>query len=296
LSNSAHNSAFSAIFTEDITIQPKRDGLVSFGGPGPQYPIHRHNELEFNLVTRGRARYLLRDRQYHLRPGSLIWLFPEHDHVLLDRSPDYAHWIACFRPSMLASACISQETRALMETNPSGWFCEQISAEVARTIGRVLYELRSMEDAESDLFNAGLRYALLAAWRAFRRVDHAETTRDEVGMHPAVLRAVQLVRSMAISEVADEQNLSVCHIAERCDISADHLARLFKRDLGMGIVEFRNHERLRSFVRLYGNGRSRTLLETAIRVGFGSYAQFSRVFIEQMGVTPAQYRRMAGNG
>jgi uncharacterized cupin superfamily protein len=57
---------------------------------------HRHRSTEFNLVVHGTAAYLLDGRRYDLRPGSLVWLFPDQEHILVDRSPHYRDWLGLF--------------------------------------------------------------------------------------------------------------------------------------------------------------------------------------------------------
>ena len=61
--------------------------------------------MEINLVTQGTAAYLLGDRRYELRRHTLVWLFPDQEHVLLDQSPDHAMWIGVFKPGLLRHAC-----------------------------------------------------------------------------------------------------------------------------------------------------------------------------------------------
>jgi methylphosphotriester-DNA--protein-cysteine methyltransferase len=68
------------------------------------------------------------------------------------------------------------------------------------------------------------------------------------------------------------------------------LARVFKRDMGMSLVEYRNRLRLDRFWILVDGGRP-SLLEAALAAGFGSYAQFHRVFRAQRQVTPREYLR-----
>ena len=59
--------------------------------------MHSHAELEFNLVLRGRAAYVVDDARYDLGRGSSIWLFPAQQHLLINQSPDFEMWIAVFR-------------------------------------------------------------------------------------------------------------------------------------------------------------------------------------------------------
>src|SRR5205814_2076572 len=83
---------------------------------------HRHAELEVNLVVRGTASYLLGERRYDLARGTLTWLFPGQDHVLVDESGDHELWWAVFRPSLVARIATTQQARPLLEADPVGQF------------------------------------------------------------------------------------------------------------------------------------------------------------------------------
>ena len=63
----------------------------------------------------------------------------------------------------------------------------------------------------------------------------------------------------------------------------------------MSISRFRNQQRLQRFLRLYGTGRRTTALAAAHEAGFGSYAQFYRVFREQTGRSPSALRAAAAD-
>ena len=79
-------------------------------------------------------------------------------------------------------------------------------------------------------------------------------------------------------------------IAGKLDISLSRLARVFKAEMGMSLVEYRNRLRLDRFLVLLNRGRT-NLLEAALAAGFGSYAQFHRVFRALRHVTPRDYLR-----
>ena len=64
---------------------------------------HRHEELELNLVTAGRAAYLTMGRRYDLTLGTAVWLFPDQDHVLLGESPDFEMWIVVWKPGLCSA-------------------------------------------------------------------------------------------------------------------------------------------------------------------------------------------------
>jgi len=102
-----------------------------------------------------------------------------------------------------------------------------------------------------------------------------ETERD------SVIRQVQ--RALNQNPLVSGESL-----ARDLNISAGYLARLFKSEVGVSLVEYRNRLRIERFLRLVERGGG-NLYEAALEAGFGSYAQFHRVFRQQVGTTPREY-------
>src|SRR5215207_9563064 len=147
---------------DDLGVRAGLDGRVVRHRVGDVRPrAHRHAELEVNLVVRGTASYLLGDRRYALTPGTLTWLFPGQEHVLVDESPDHELWWAVFRPALVARTA-APAARPLLEQDPSGRFSRRIAGRHATRIRRLLAELAASTDAA--LINAGLAYLLILAW------------------------------------------------------------------------------------------------------------------------------------
>jgi AraC-like DNA-binding protein len=96
--------------------------------------------------------------------------------------------------------------------------------------------------------------------------------------HPLVRHAAELL-------VADP-SLSFQKLAERLHVSKGHLTRAFKRHADVSIVDYRNELRLAQFL---SQVSSKALLDAALDAGFGSYAQFHRVFRARFGKPPREY-------
>lgn len=77
-------------------------------------------------------------------------------------------------------------------------------------------------------------------------------------------------------------------LARRFGTSRSRLARTFKEEMGVSLVGYKNRLRLERFFTLVTPG-SGNLLQAALDAGFGSYAQFHRVFRELLGTTPREY-------
>jgi AraC-like DNA-binding protein len=104
--------------------------------------------------------------------------------------------------------------------------------------------------------------------------------------HPLVRQTVRLL--------AKDPALGGKDLASALDISLSRLARVFKIEMGMSLVEYRNRLRLERFQVLLDAG-GENLLAAALAAGFGSYAQFHRVFRALRGTTPRAYLRERGH-
>jgi AraC-like DNA-binding protein len=90
--------------------------------------------------------------------------------------------------------------------------------------------------------------------------------------------------------LAEDPSLSGAALARRYALSPTTLARTFKTELGASFVEYRNRLRMARFWSLARSGRA-GLLTAALEAGFGSYAQFHRVFRATHGASPREYLR-----
>jgi AraC-like DNA-binding protein len=76
-------------------------------------------------------------------------------------------------------------------------------------------------------------------------------------------------------------------LAVEFGVSPGHLARAFKREMGLSLVDYRNRKRIdRFWDTLRRRGRAYSLKQAAFDAGFGSYAQFNRIHKKLVGVGP----------
>jgi AraC-like DNA-binding protein len=271
---------------DDLGVRAGLDGRAIRHKAGDVRPrAHRHAELEVNLVVRGTASYLLGDRRYALTRGTLTWLFPGQDHVLVDESSDHELWWAVFRPALVTRLATTRHARPLLEEDPVGQFSRRLDSGRVRRLGALFHEVQVAETGDDVLVNTGLAYLLSFAWRAFLDSDDVV---EGVDLHPAVETVARMLR-------ADPDAGDLATLARAARLSSSHLSRIFKEQTGVSISRFRNQQRLQRFLRLYGTGRRTTALAAALEAGFGSYAQFHRVFREQTGRSPSALRTAAAD-
>jgi AraC-like DNA-binding protein len=246
------------------------------GNGGQMHRPHAHEEVEMNYVLRGRASYLLKSQRYDLLAGMLVWLFPDQDHVLIDQSADYEMYVLVIRPSALKETTGSPGYSQLLDRDPTGAFCRALIGPARAQMERLLQQVAATRD-DPLCFNAGLLFSTLAAWRAFQEASEQPLQQP---VHPAVGLAVRLLASGSGDE-------DLNRLAAECGLSPGRLSRLFHSQLGVTLVAFRNRQRLERFSAIRSAEPDMTLLDTALEAGFGSYAQFYKVYRQAMGAGPA---------
>lgn len=241
---------------------------------------HHHDELELNLVLSGRAAYLFGRRRVPLVTGSMIWIFPRQEHVLIDRSSDYSMWILVFKPGLVRRHAGTGERRVLRSLDPGAIFCRQIDYAKVERLNQVYRDAHN-ESHDLEFNNAALSYALVTSWQVYQ-TSHDSSSRTDV--HPAVAKAAQILSQ-------GDASIPLVPLARQAGLSPARLSRLFKLQTGVSLTMFRQRECLKRFLGLYRTGARYSLIEAAFQAGFGSYPQFHRVFRKTMGISPAQYKK-----
>lgn len=259
-------------------LRGKPGALWLYRARPPSETSHCHDELEFNLVVRGEVSYVVDGRRYDLQRRSLLWLFPAHEHLLVRPSPDTAMWIGVLRRSTLA-ALSPRLAATLGAERPAGAIhrrLEPAAAHWLHQLATALERQRAPADRpDSDAFTTGLLHLTASAWDAFT-APAAIAPEPGAQLHRAVAEAMRLL------DAGDERPLPL--LARVVGLERSVLSRRFRRDTGLTLAEYRTRCRLERYTAL-ADGR-RTLLDAALAAGFGSYAQFHRVFRRVHGRSP----------
>lgn len=289
---------------ENLKIGSEYEGFIFLAESVRNPPVlapHHHVELELNLVVSGEVTYVVRGQRYRFQKRSLLWFFPSQEHQLIDRTRDAANYVAVFKPEMLKSTCRSPRYAALKQQRLPGPGVTHTELEpdvydglrslmeslvrdgldpdlLNREAGFGLNSDFTFKHNDPDFLNAGLRHLLLHCWRL--QQDRGSGGR-EVALHPTVTLALELLN-------ADVETADLDTLASQCGVSAAYLSRTFRREVGVNLSHYRNSLRLGRFWAAYRGSSHKTILEAALEAGFGSYAQFFRVFSKAYGEGPRQ--------
>jgi AraC-like DNA-binding protein len=226
-------------------------------------------------------------------------MFPAQEHQLVDRSDDAQYYVAVFKPEMIARSCRSRDYSDLRgkRAKCDGVLHTLLEPETFDLIRKTMDSLMQgsldpdllnrqagfgvdsgfcFEHGDPEGLNAGLHHLLLLCWRCQRS---GRALGQDVALHPAVRKALEL-----LSEGQWEDDLG--QLARRCGLSAAHLSRVFGREIGVPLNRYRNSLRLSRFWTHYRRSGGRNLMESAYEAGFGSYAQFYKIFAHAYGCGP----------
>lgn len=84
-------------------------------------------------------------------------------------------------------------------------------------------------------------------------------------------------------------------VAEAVGLSPCHLSRIFKKEVGMSMVDYVQKERIEAAKHMLVNS-DETLAAISQYLYFSTQSYFIRIFRKYTGMTPGQYRRRYGNG
>jgi AraC-like DNA-binding protein/quercetin dioxygenase-like cupin family protein len=256
------------------------------------YPAHHHDELEVKLVLWGRTVYRLGATELELGPGSLLWIAPGQEHSLVGVSDDLAMWVGSFREPSVRAAEKRSATRILDGAAGFGT-CVLPPPAIAALSASYASVLHS---TDVELTNTSARQLLTLALSGVRESQRASATptfgasRDDgASIHEAVRRARDLLSDPRL-------DLALGALARRCGLEGTRLSRLFKRQMGLSTVQFRNHFRVQEFIARFGLGQRGNMLQVALDSGFGSYAQFHRAFHQVTGYAPSEHLERVRSG
>ncbi len=94
-----------------------------------------------------------------------------------------------------------------------------------------------------------------------------------------------------ISEHLSDFNLGVPSISEAVGVTAQYLSRIFKKKMGMALVEYINRCRLEAAKKLLLESND-TIISISEKVGYNNKVTLTRNFKRYIGMTPSEYRSL----
>lgn len=282
-----------------------RDGVVTEeaglwcrrGDPPQMESMHRHNDIEINLVLRGELHYLFAGRHLVVREGQIAVFWAAQPHGLVDSRPGDVCWVHVPLSTVMAWRLPEPEISALAGMEPLVIDAGILGQRLEAMVSLWLEEVAAPETSSIALLE------IQAALRRIVRAADASTTPQESrhGMADSgsLSRAVPADRSRHVMQMAQfvvdhfREQLTVAHIARAAHLTESHAMTIFRRTVGVTLGEYVTMCRVAEAQRLLLTS-SMTSADISAAAGFGSLSSYYAHVTAACGMTPRQYRQQLG--
>ncbi|RKM57393.1 AraC family transcriptional regulator [Butyrivibrio sp. X503] len=263
---------------------------MSTGFKERSYQMHWHSYGEIILVGPGKTNvYKVNQDTYTLVEGDFVLAWPMEMHSIVDADREEALVIQfsnAFVNSLFDLQRIMHFYRNLHV------ICINSHPLLAAKLKEITYKMK--EIFFSDGPDRELKCCMLLMEFMMTLDEYREEFVPEIqpGAHNGYTDDV-MKRMIGVTDYIKNNltsdDLSQTTMAKRVGISRDYFSRMFKEVTGMNYNKWLNMIRLEKAIELLSN-KGMTLTEVAMLSGFQSIPSFNRVFHNEKGMAPGEYR------
>ena len=265
---------------------------MSTGYEERSYQSHWHSYGEIVLVGPGETNvFMVNQNTYKLAEGDFLLVWPMEMHAIIDAD----------RKESLIIQFSNAFMNSLFDLQRSMHFYRYLHVLCINMHGQLVSRLRIMSEKMKEIFfSAGhdreLRCCMLLMEFMLTLDEHREEFAPEVRAGNAYNYSDTVMRRMImvtdyIKNNLTADDLSQGAMAEMAGISKDYFSRIFRNVTGTNYSKWLNIIRLEKATELLTD-KQLTLTETAMLSGFQSISSFNRVFREEKGMSPSEYRAL----
>ena len=277
---------------KEIIKFPFVQGVSVIDRKTPEYfPPHWHNASEFTLILKDNCVYKIKDEVYHLNSGDILLIWPRELHEILSSPKEGSVFIQF-------SADIIENNLDLVSASKFMTACHVISAkkepETAQILRDIIYEIGdiySKKPSFSETKCKILIYRLLLVIGDYvMREQH-----EQNGPATFSTTSRNYIRS-ACNYIAEHsmEDISQAEVAAKIGLSPYYFSKLFKEYLQTSFPQYLTRIRLQNAITLLTED-SLSITECAYMAGFQSTTTFNKVFLESVGCSPREYRKLQYN-
>lgn len=240
------------------------------------FPLHLHMSAELIYMDRGASVVTVGDREIEMNSGDFLAVFPNqiHSYQMLSRREDTACQILSFEP-----AAAGRFENTLLTSQP----------------------VQPLVRAESVHKDVAYAFSSIRETKSQKSPDHVTTLFIQLIM-ARTLPFMELVSkpnelpqnlTAGIIEYVSshfKEPLSLEVLSKKFGVSRYHLSRIFSDTIKVGFYKYINSMRISSAKELLQN-TNRDILGIGLDCGFENQQTFNRVFKDQTGLTPKEYRK-----
>lgn len=256
------------------------------------YQKHWHSYGEILLVGPGDTHiYMINQRTYSLKEGDIVLVWPMEMHEILNANLSRTI-VTQFSNTFVNSLFDLQRIMHFYRNLHT--ICVDSHPELASKLKTIVLKMKDI------FFDGGhdreLKCCMLLMEFMQTLDEHREEFLPEINKTPVPAFTEDVWKRMIlvtdyIKKNLTADDLSQSAMAEMVGISKDYFSRIFKNITGQNYNKWLNMIRLEKATELLSHNEM-TLTEIAMLSGFQSIPSFNRVFHEEKGMAPREYRAL----
>ena len=248
---------------------------------------HFHPWWEILYIVSGERTFFYANRTLHIQAGTFLCIAPGVLHRAINPADEVCNLYNVYfgdagNPTGSDDERMQCIQPLLDDLDPCIALSPSNQAEVTALFERMGHELLNPQKSTPALVWSLLTQMLVCVQRE-SGMD-ASSVQMSAHMKDHLLPVIDYLNSHF------RENLTLDAVARRFDVTPAHLSRSFKKATRFGFVEYINSQRIAESCRLLRT-TDLSVLEIALKCGFGSVTQFGRCFRDLTGSSPRAYRR-----
>lgn len=238
------------------------------------FPLHAHPEYVVGILTGGRQILRVEDEDHLIETGDVLRLHPREAHANRCVGSEVLSYRVFYLPEQAVSVFLQDGARESRISFPSPKAADEVLACVLLNAHRALWST-AVGKLEQEAVMMKLVHAVAS--------DDGEEPADAAlpSAHDAVTRARNFIDEHFRADFGLEE------LAAACGLSVYRVAHLFRGDVGLSPIAYRNQRRIfESRAQLL---QGRPIAEVALDMGYYDQSHFTRHFQRVLGVSPAKY-------
>lgn len=243
--------------------------------------MHYHHAYELYYIIEGEREYFIDDTFFKVSKGDLVWVPANVLHRTAGKGAN--RYLIYFKYEFINKYAQTPLLKELLRNDAFVFHADTVNdAQINNLLSRILAEFTEQETEFSDR-----RETLIVGYllQLLFLLYTAENT--YVAKIPEETHASQIIKYIN-ENYATIMNME--EVANKFFISKYYLCHLFKKSIGVSFVSYLNTIRIKAACEILKT-ESIYLSEIAIRCGFNSTPYFCKVFKDEKGISPSEYRK-----
>lgn len=274
-----------------------RPGLwVRRGSPPQMLSMHRHDDVEVNLVLEGQLHYLFGGRPLTIHEGEIAVFWAAQPHGLVDSRAGDMCWVHVPFSMLLGWGLPEAETAPLLAARPVITHAPELAIHVAGLAERWVDEVGAESPGDAREPDDDAQIALLEIQAAVRRILRAGSRSPDVDSLSGAGSTIPSGRLRQVGAMArfvmenHRSPLRIADIADSVHLAPSHAMTVFRHTTGVTLGEYTTMCRVAEAQRLLITTEM-SIAEISESAGFGSLSSFYHHMSAACGATPREYRR-----